>query len=223
MPGTMQALAVLFVLLPGFLAAYILQSLVTRPKQSDLEKLVEALIFSFVVYLISALIIGTKLPISWQVEKDPSSQNLAYAIQLTWWKLLVLLLLPIALGFLSAFLMQHDYLLRAFRWASLTDRTSRASTWNDVLQDVDGVAQVELSDGRSVMGWVRYYSDDADESSIFLERAAWVNTETDELEPIPGPGILLTKQAGIRSVMFLDAPTSDDSPESGEGPGTAPQ
>ncbi len=47
MPGTLQALAVLFILLPGFLAAYILQSLVSRPKQSDLEKLIEALILSF--------------------------------------------------------------------------------------------------------------------------------------------------------------------------------
>ena len=44
MPGTLQALAVLFILLPGFLAVYILQSLVSRPKQSDLEKLIEALI-----------------------------------------------------------------------------------------------------------------------------------------------------------------------------------
>jgi len=215
MPGTLQALAVLFILLPGFLAAYILQSLVRRPKQSDLEKLVEALIFSFVVYLISALIIGTELPISWQAEKGPLG-NLTYAIHLSWWKLLVLLLLPIILGLLSAFLMQHDYLLRSLRWAGLTDRTSRASTWNDVLQDVNGVAQVELADGRSVMGWVRYYSDDADDASIFLERAAWVKTGTDELEPIAGQGILLTKDAGIRSVMFLDAPESDGNREEGQ-------
>ena len=212
MPGTLQALAVLFILLPGFLAAYILQSLVTRPKQSDLEKLVEALIFSFVVYLISALIIGTKLPISWQAEKD-SSGNLAYGVHLSWWKLLVLLTLPIVLGLLSAFLMRNDYLLRSLRWAGLTDRTSRASTWNDVLQDVNGVAQVELADGRSVMGWVRYYSDDADNASIFLERAAWVKTGTDELEPIEGQGILLTKDAGIRSVMFLDSPGATEASE----------
>lgn len=209
MPGTMQALAVFFILLPGFLAAYILQSLVTRPKQSDLEKVVEALIFSFVVYLISALIIGTKLPISWHPDKDAYG-NVTYALNLSWWKLLVLLLLPVVLGLLSAFLLQHDYVLQALRWAKLTDRTSRASTWNDVLQDVDGVAQVELADGRSVMGWVRYYSDDADDASIFLERAAWVKSDSDGLEPIPGPGILLTKEAGIRSMMFLQSEESAD-------------
>ena len=201
----MQALAVLFILLPGFLAAYILQSLVSRPKQSDLEKLIEALILSFVVYLVSVLVIGTRLPVSWHPAKDLQG-NQTYEIELAWWKLLVLLLLPIGLGLLSAFLMQHDYMLRVCRWAKLTNRTSRASTWNDVLQDVQGAAQVELSDGRSVMGWVGYYSDDPDDSAPYLERAAWVNTETSDLEPIDGPGILLTKEAGIRSVMFLDAP-----------------
>jgi len=212
MPGTMQALAVLFFLLPGFLAAYILQTLVPRPKQTDLDKIIEALIFSFVIYLASALIIGTKLPVSWHVETDPSG-NSTYAIGASWWKLLTLLALPIVLGFVVAFLMQRDYFLRAMRWAKLTNRTSRASTWNDVLQDVDGVAQIELADGRSVMGWVLYYSDDADDPSIFLQRAAWVNAETNELEPIPGPGIPLTKEAGIRSVMFLDTPTVRNQPE----------
>jgi hypothetical protein len=58
------------------------------------------------------------------------------------------------------------------------------------------------------MGWVSYYSDDPNDASLFLERAAWVNSDTQELEPIHGPGILLTKEAGIRSVMFLDAPRS---------------
>jgi hypothetical protein len=207
MPGTLQALAVLFILLPGFLAAYILQSLVSRPKQSDFEKLIEALILSFVIYLVSALMMGTTLPVSWHSVTDASG-NITFEIELAWWKLLVLLLLPMVLGFLSAFLMQHDYVLRFFRWANLTDRTSRASTWNDVLQDVEGAAQVELSDGSSVMGWVSYYSDDPDDASLFLQHAAWVNADTNELEPIHGPGILLTKEAGIRSVMFLDSPHS---------------
>ncbi|MFP5226525.1 MAG: hypothetical protein ACLGXA_02765 [Acidobacteriota bacterium] len=31
-----------------------------------------------------------------------------------------------------------------------------------------------------------------------------MNTQTNQLEPIAGAGILLTKEAGIRSVMFLD-------------------
>jgi hypothetical protein len=205
MPGTLQALAAMLILLPGFLAAYILQALVTRPRQTDLEKLIEALIFSFVIYLTSVLLIGTTLPVSWRATTD-SSGNQTWTVNGSWGHLLILLLLPILFGLVSAWLMQHDFVLRLLRRLSLTDRTSRASTWVDVLQDVDGVAQVELSDGRSVMGWVLYYSDDPDDASLFLERAAWVKSSGDGLEPIPGAGILITKEAGIRSIMFLDEP-----------------
>jgi len=209
MPGSLQALAVLFILLPGFLAAYVLQMLVTRPKQSDLEKVVEALIFSFIIYFASAPVLRQRLPVSWHNVTEGGVTS--WVIDVTYWKLLVMLvLLPLAFGLISAFLMQRDYLLRFFRHIDLTDRTSRASTWKDVLQDVEGVAQVELADGRSLMGWVRYYSDDSEDASIFLERAAWVNADSSGLEPIDGPGILLTKEAKIRCVMFLNAPDSGD-------------
>jgi hypothetical protein len=216
MPSTIQALVVLFVLLPGFLAAYILQALVARPKQTDLEKVIEALIFSFLIYLTSALIIGTKLPLSWHLQQD-SSGNLTYTIQTAWNKLWVLILLPTLFGVISAFLIKRDS-LHWLRRLHLTDRTTRSSIWNDVLQDITGVAQVELADGRSVMGWVTYYSDDPDEASIFLEKAAWVKTGTDELEPIAGPGILLTKQAGIKAVMFLDASETAEEENHGQQP-----
>jgi uncharacterized membrane protein YjjB (DUF3815 family) len=53
MPPTLQALAALLVLLPGFLAAYILQALCVRRRQTELDKIVEALIFSFLIYFVS--------------------------------------------------------------------------------------------------------------------------------------------------------------------------
>jgi hypothetical protein len=147
MPSTIQALGVLFVLLPGFLAAYMLQTLVARPKQTDLEKVIEAIILSFLVYIASALIIGTKLPISWHLEKD-QWVNSTWVIQTAWNKLWVVILLPLVFGLLSALLIQRDSLqfLRRFR---LTDRTTRSSIWNDVLQDIDGVAQVEFPTGEA--------------------------------------------------------------------------
>lgn len=204
MPGSFQALAVLFILLPGFLAAYILQSLATRPKQSDLERVVEALIFSLLIYFASILLVGRSLPLSWHVVKDAAG-NATYAVETAWWKLfLIMLVLPVTLGTSIAWLVEHDLLLHLLRWCKLTERTSRSSTWIDVMTDINSVAQVELSDGRKVMGWITYYSVDPNDSSLFLEEAAWVDETGNTTVPIDGPGILLTKEAGIRSVMFLD-------------------
>jgi hypothetical protein len=204
MPGSLQALAVLFILLPGFLAAYILQSLATRPKQSDLERVVEALIFSLLIYFVSILIVGRSLPLSWHVVKD-SAGTATYAVGTVWWKLfLITVVLPVAMGTGIAWLVEHDLLLRMLRWCKLTERTSRSSTWIDVMTDINSVAQVELSDGRKVMGWITYYSVDPEDCSLFLEEAAWVDESGNATVPIQGPGILLTRDAGIRSVMFLD-------------------
>jgi len=62
----------MLLLLPGFLAAYIVQNLCVRRRQNDLDKVVEALIFSLISYVISAWLIGTGLPLSWQAQVGAS-------------------------------------------------------------------------------------------------------------------------------------------------------
>jgi hypothetical protein len=224
MPSSFEALAILLILLPGFLAAYILQSLATRPKQTDLERVIEALIFSLLIYLVYILTSGTGLPVSWRLEKDAAG-NPAYTVEAAWRRLTLLtLVLPVLLGIVSAWLVEHDLLLRVLRFCKLTERTSRSSTWIDVMTEINSVAQVELADGRKVMGWITYYSVDPDDSSLFLEEAAWVSEENEgDLVPIKGPGILLTKEAGIRSVTFLDEPENagEAATEKTEPPGNS--
>lgn len=63
-----------------------------------------------------------------------------------------------------------------------------------------------LSGERKVIGWVRDYSDDATEPSLFLEKAAWIVKQENGTETeiaIEGPGILLTKETAIEYVIFL--------------------
>lgn len=56
------------------------------------------------------------------------------------------------------------------------------------------------------MGWVRDYSDDVIDPSLFLEKAAWIVKHEDGTETemtIEDPGILLTKEMAIEYVIFL--------------------
>jgi len=100
---------------------------------------------------------------------------------------------------------------RLLRKIKLTERTSRSSIWNDVFQGVQqtkdprqgSIVQVELADGRSVQGVVNFYSDTADECSVFLSNARWIGDDNATVD-IKGPGILLTKNATIVSISFLD-------------------
>ena len=87
--------------------------------------------------------------------------------------------------------------------------SNRSSVWSDVFHEVRGVAQIELGDGRNVMGWIRYYADDPEDASIFLEKAAWV-TPDNQLVHIIGPGILITRNLGIKHIMFLEYDEESD-------------
>jgi hypothetical protein len=196
MPEKVEALAILFVLLPGFLCAYITQSLAVRRQQTDTEKIVEALIFSLILYLITLPHFGFTLPIHWQ-----DTGHGVFQIAADYWHLLTLFILSIAVGVLSAANINHDWLMGLMRWANVTERTARTSIWNDAVQEISGWVQVGFDDGTQMRGWVRYYSDEAGDCSLFLERAAWI--DGDDRVEIEGPGILITASATIRTITFL--------------------
>ena len=196
-----EAVAVLLVLLPGFLCARIVQSLCVRPKQTELDKIIESLLYSFVVYVAFVALFGGAVPVGFQIGADNGVQH--YAIELHAKPLLQLAAISSLLALLVGFIVTNDISGWVFRKLRLTQRTTRSSVWSDVFHELRGVVHVELGDGRRVIGWLRYYSDEPKDASLFLEKAAWVRTDNDELIPIQGPGILITQHMGIKFVEFL--------------------
>jgi hypothetical protein len=210
MPENPVALAILLVLLPGFCAAYVIQHLSVRRKQTELDKIIEALLFSTILFVLTLPHFKYVLPVSWHPVN--TSNGTIYTLEFNAKYLQTLLFWAIGIGVLYAININRDLFLKLFRKFKLTDRTARSSIWNDVFQDIpNSYLQVELSDGRIVVGYLHYYSDDAEESSIFLEDAAWL-TETGEQISIDGPGILLTKEAKIVFISFLNPDISKELP-----------
>lgn len=202
MPGTLLALQVFVILLPGFSAAYIVQALAMRRSQSDLERIIEALIFSFAIYVCYVALNRGRLP--FHIQSDPLGKGNDTVLwepgQLGW-----LALITVVFSLLAVAYIRFDA-NRIFRFTRLSERTTRNSIWNDIFE-TEAIAgqplQVELADGRNVLGSLLYYSDVADDASLYLTQAAWVDKDGGTV-PIPGPGILLTKSSGIRSVSLLD-------------------
>jgi hypothetical protein len=205
MPDKPEALGVLLVLLPGFACAYIVQFLAVRRKQSELDKIIEALLFSLILYLITLPFFGYTLPLAWRpVDAQHLSQ---YQIIVNWNHLAWLAGAAVIFAVLYSANINRDWMMWLLRGLRVTERTSRKTIWNDAFQEVGGMVQVGISGDRKILGWLRYYSDEEDESSLFLETASWVRTGEDgeEIEqPIDGPGVLLTKKSGIEYVMFLN-------------------
>lgn len=203
MPEKMEALGVLLVLLPGFACAYIVQSPAVRRRQTELDKVVEALLLSLVLYVIVLPFFGSILPISWQ---SSASRPDVYQILVDYSHLAALAGLSVLFALLYAANINHDWLMKVFRWMRITERTARSTIWNDAFQEIGGFVRVGISDGRCLVGWVRDYSDDAVDPSLFLEKAAWIVKHEDGTETemtIEDPGILLTKEMAIEYVIFL--------------------
>ena len=213
MPATLLALQIFLSLLPGFSAAYIVQALATRRTPSDLERIVEALVFSFIIYVCYIPLNAGRLP--FHIEHDQTGKGddtvLWEPAQLAWLAGVTLVFALLAVAYI-----RFDG-NRIFRIVGLTERTTRNSIWNDILEReaIDNQpVQVELGDGRNILGVLLYYSDASEDGSLYLTQASWVDA-SGQTVPIPGPGILLTKNSGIRCVSLLDP--QPDSPESNAG------
>lgn len=201
MPTSLVGLQVLLILLPGFAAAYVVQMLALRGTQTDFDKAVEACLYSLLIYSTFILFTHGNLPFEVVPAKAPSTDaTVIWHPRMLW--ALAGITLVFALGVVAYINLDGN---RIFRKLKLTERTARRSIWNDIFQSeakTQQIVQVEL-DGRSVQGVLAYYSDEAKDCSLYLEQASWVDEEGDAI-PIPGPGILLTKSAGIKSISFLD-------------------
>lgn len=215
---SLDALAVLIVLLPGFLAARLVQSFANRSKQSDFDKVVEALVYTFVIYLLYSLW-GQGLPIDWKVTKDAADVE-HYLVEFHSRRLLTIGAIAIGLALLAITDANHDLSGRLLRFLRLSRHTTRPTIWSDSFHEYGGVVQVELKDGRQVVGWLTRYSSDPQESALFLSRAHWLDDNAGSI-PIPGKGILLTKASGITNVMFLDL-VEKAQPKPHDDPKTAP-
>jgi hypothetical protein len=205
MPDKVEALGVLLVLLPGFACAYIVQFLAVRRKQSELDKVIEALLFSLILYLLTLPFFAYTFPLGWG-PLDAQHPD-TYRIIINWRHLVWLTSASVVFAIVYSANINQDWVMWLLRHLKVTERTARKTIWNDAFQEVGGMVQVGISGDRKILGWLRYYSDEAEDSSLFLETASWLKTQEDGTEieqPIDGPGILLTKESGIEYVMFLN-------------------
>ena len=166
-----DALTVLLILLPGFICAKLIRWLCPRPQQTEVEKVVDALLYSFIVYAIFVLIFGVP---------EISRRHVA-----------VLVAIPFIVAALVSFFLNNDFAGGLIRKCRLTHRTTRPSIWHDVFHKYSGYVLVGLGDGRLVFGWVEFYSDFPNPSTLFLNDACWLDQNSNRIQ-IPGPGILIS-------------------------------
>jgi hypothetical protein len=222
MPSSLIALQLLLILLPGFASAYFVQLLVTRRAQSDFERVVESLLYSFVIYVLYSVVQHGRLP--FHIVQDPQgkSDTILWEVSGLTWLAGITFLFSLFVTFyykrdgnliFRLFDATNPKITKGLGWLKLTERTTRNSIWNDIFEseyETGSFVQIELSDDRSLLGVLLYYSDSAEDCSIYLSSASWVSADG-TLTKIDGPGILLVKGSGIKSVSLLSSARLDAS------------
>lgn len=82
MPDKIAALGIFLILLPGFSCAFLVQRIAVRAKQTELDKVIEALLLSFVLYLTTSPFFHYTLPLRWTVTDH--NHFTTYTFELNW-------------------------------------------------------------------------------------------------------------------------------------------
>lgn len=189
-----QALQILIFLIPGFISAIILDALVVRMEKKELGKIIEALIFSMIIYTIYSSISG-KSPIS--LSKLEETTTLIYDSKSFLWLALFSLFIPLILSFFIT----NDLHMKLARSLRITMKTARAYVWLDVFSDIDKHIIINFENGRRIYGWPMYHSSKPENPYIYLFNPAWI--QEDEFVDLNIEGILITPEQKIESIEFL--------------------
>jgi hypothetical protein len=122
---TLEAVEILIVLLPGFVTSWIVLALTVRPSQSDLEKIVEALFYSFTIYFVCALNpFVSPLPVH-LIAAEGRNASLVVDFAALRGFVIFAFVVAVTLGLTVSYLQTNDVLTKRLRSHGFTRRSSR--------------------------------------------------------------------------------------------------
>lgn len=187
--------ALLSYLLPGFLVAWIFYSLTSHQKPGQLERVIQALIFTLlvsglVVVVREALFLAGRFHIFGVWDQDA--------------ELLVSIVVALLLGLCLAYLTNTDVLHEWLRNRHISKRSAHPSEWCIVFAMNPSYIVVEFKDGRRLYGWPSVWPSDFVKGHMFITDPSWIHGA----EPLHlhGNRGILVKAADIEHVEFIKSP-----------------
>ena len=157
---------ILTYLLPGFVSAAFLYSLTPTPRPIPFERVVQALILTFVIQVGTSLV-GAGLiwigPRFWSIGVWAEQARNSWA-----------LLLAVLLGVVLAWLENTDRLHLRLRNRGITRQTSYSSEWYGALSQARGYLVLHLTGQRRLYGWLWEWPNTSDHGHFVMGEAEWL-------------------------------------------------
>lgn len=186
-------------LLPGLLAAWVFYGLTSHVKPSQFERVIQALIFTFLVQAIRPIVqwsleyVGTWLVIRpW----DGASETLSSAF------------VAALLGASLAYLTNKDSFHKWIRAKGFTTRASHPSEWCGVLSERQNHVVLHLADERRLSGYPQIWPSESEQGHFFIVQPAWLS-ETGAHSLLSGIEGLLINAKDVKWIEFIDQPKEE--------------
>jgi Family of unknown function (DUF6338) len=187
----------IFLLLPGFIAAGVFYTLTAHPKTSEFERLIQSLIFTAFVRL---GIIMAKPTLFYVGRKWRSYGVWNEDLEFGW-----SMFLAIAIGLAFAFLAHHDWFHAVMRWCKFTNRTSFPSEWFGAFRKRGRFVVLHLDGERRLRGWPTEWPDQPDKGHFVILEPAWI-LDNGEESPVYEDDRILVPAVDVKMVEFLKRP-----------------
>ena len=205
---TTETLVVFLLLMPGFLSSAILNAIVVRTAKDRAGSVIEALVFSFLIYAMLAPF--GRSPVELEVTGAG-----VYRPTVAPEFLLHAMALAVGLALLLGFSITNDTHMKVLRKLGITASTARINTWLDILIDQRRYVVVTFTDGRRLFGWPEYYSNDTTEGLLYVSDPAWIEDDGNYSD-LGVHGILITNKDKMESIMFTHVTPKNAKSRAGE-------
>ena len=189
-----EIIGLLGYLLPGFVSAWVFYSLTSSPKPSQFERVIQALIFTFVVNSVASIV-------EWALLFLGKS-----FVALRLWdqqaELVAKFFISVVFGILCAYYTNNDAIHRWFRSVGLTTRTSYPSEWASVFSKKVMYVVLQLHDGRRLLGWPKEWPIDSTSGHFYVMQPSWIDEAGKETLLSTLDGVLISAK-DVSWVEFL--------------------
>ena len=188
-----DVLALLTQLMPGFLTAWVVYGLTTYTKPSQFERVVQALIYSFVVSAIVALL---------EIALLAAGKFIILGVWNKSTELIVSTIVALTLGLVLSYYMRVDSFFKLARRFNLTSRTPFPSEWYGAFAVRPRFVVLHLAGGRRISGYPSEWPTEPAVGHFRLTAAAWINNDNTET-PLEGDESILVEAKQVEMVELL--------------------
>lgn len=187
-------LAILTQLIPGFLTAWVVYGLTTYTKPAQFERIIQALIYSFIVNTLVALTGIISIFIGKFHDFGIWNHTSEIIISAIW---------AIILGITVSFYTTNDKFFSIARKIGITQRTPYPSEWYGAFANNPRYIVLHLQGARRIQGYPLEWPTEATVGHFRLTNAAWLDDQNNETAINPDYSILIAAK-DVEMVEILD-------------------